>query len=85
MVALDRVASCISDEDGEEVVADESTNLAKGCSNGVVATTNGSGRSLGCDETNVVARTDYDIVSISLVMQSNGMINSRSPRDKKIP
>lgn len=85
LVALDSVASCVSYKDGEQVVADESTDLAKGCSDGIVATTNGSGRSLGCDETNVVARTDYDIVSKLLMMQLNGTINLRSPSDKKIP
>lgn len=67
LVTFDGVASCISYKDGVKVIANECTDLAKGCSNGVVATTNSGGRSLGCDETNVVARTDCSTVSILLV------------------
>ena len=60
----DDVVACISHENWVEIVANESTNLAEGCGYCVVATSDGSGGSLGCDETDVVARTDNSNVSI---------------------
>lgn len=68
LVALDSVASCIGYKDGVKVVADECTDLAKGCSNGVVASANRGGRSLGCDKTDVVARTHCNTISMLIMI-----------------
>jgi len=65
LVAFDDVVARISDEDRVEIVANESTYLAEGCGYCIVATSDGSSRSLGCDETDVVARTDCDNLSVS--------------------
>ena len=73
LVTLDDIVTCISHENWVEVVANEGTNLAKGCGYGIVAASNGSGRSLGGDKTNVVARANCDIVSTVLLGRlSNG-------------
>lgn len=68
LVAFDDVVACIGHEDWVEVVANESTDLAEGCGYCIVATSNSGSRSLGCDETDVVTRTDCENVSILLTV-----------------
>jgi len=64
LVAFDDVVACVSHENRVEIIANKSTNLAKGCGYCIVATSDSSSGSLGCDETDVIARTDCDNFSV---------------------
>lgn len=60
LASLDRVGVGIAVvQDSEDTGTDERANLAKGGSNTVVLATNGGGGRLGCDETNVVAGSQF--------------------------
>jgi hypothetical protein len=43
------IVACCSDDEREYIIADESSDLAKGCSDSVILTANGGGGGLRCD------------------------------------